>query len=144
MCISHNPIPQAKQGTTIREVEIKLLLLLCFYVLVWTDVIAITVATMIEADDYRNTLTEYFTCEAAGVEGCPRDSFEGFDVVSKTVAYSLVSLYPGIFLIYFVNKKCRYICTQSTATANSTGSNASVRTHNYPHTHTRTDLYTHS
>ena len=96
-----------KQGFTKRQVEIKIILLLCCYVIIWADVISVTVATLIEAEDYTNTLTENFTCEAAGVERCPKGAFEKFDVVSRIIAYALSGLYPAIFLIYFVSvKKC--------------------------------------
>ena len=78
------------------------------------------VATLIEAEDYTNTLTEYFTCEAAGVEGCPRGAFEKFDVVSKIIAYALIGLYPAIFLVYFVSVK--KTCGKSRTAINSTAS----------------------
>ena len=94
-----------KQGFTKRQVEIKIILLLCCYVIIWADVIGVTVATLIDTEDYTNTLTEYFTCEAAGVEGCPKEAFEKFNVVSKIIAYILIGLYPITFLIYFVSVK---------------------------------------
>ena len=117
-----------KQGFTKRQVEIKIILLLCCYVIIWADVIAVTVATLIEAEDYKNTLTEYFTCEAAGVEGCPRGAFEKFDVVSKIIAYALIGLYPAIFLVYFVSVK--KTCGNSRTSINSTGTSASVLSRN--------------
>ena len=85
-----------------RQVEVKILLLLLCYIVVWTDAIGVTVATLIEAQDYSNTLVEHFTCEATGTEECSRGSFTQFDVISKLIATFLISLYPGIFLIYFV------------------------------------------
>ena len=88
--------------------EVKILLLLLCYVLVWTDAIGVTVATLIEANDYRNTLVDYFTCEATGTEECPRGTFSQFDVISKLIASFLIALYPGIFIIYFVRlRRCR-------------------------------------
>ena len=97
-----------KRRDSKRQVEVKILLLLLCYIVVWTDAIGVTVATLIEAQDYRNTLVEYFTCEASGTEDCPRGTFEQFDVVSKLIASFLIGLYPGIFLIYFFRLcKCR-------------------------------------
>ena len=122
-----------QQGFTKRQVEIKILLLLCCYIIIWTDVFAVLVATVIEAEAYRNTLTEYFTCEVAGTEECSRGGFEQFDVPSKTIAYALIGLYPAIFLIYFVSVKkslCINICRRSRIAANSTGTSASVLSRN--------------
>ena len=94
-----------KQGFTKRQVEIKIILLLCCYVIIWADAISVNVATLIEDEDYTNTLIENFTCEEAGVERCPKGAFEKFDVVSKIIAYILIGLYPATFLIYFVGIK---------------------------------------
>ena len=117
-----------QQGFTKRQVEIKILLLLCCYIIIWTDVFAVLVAGIIEAEAYRNMLKEYFTCEAAGTE-CSRAGFEQFDVPSKTIANAFISLYPAIFLIYFVSVKkslCTNICRRSRTAANSTGTSASL------------------
>ena len=89
---------------------------------------AVLVATIIEDEAYRNTLKEYFTCEAAGTE-CSRAGFEQFDVPSKTIANAFISLYPAIFLIYFVSVKkslCTNICRRSRTAANSIGTSASL------------------
>lgn len=128
MCLLQEWMCSKKQDFTKRQVEIKILLLLCCYVLIWADVIGVSVATLIEAEDYLNTLTEYFTCEAAGVEGCPKGAFESFGVVSKTIAYALIGLYPAIFLVYFVSVK--NTCRNSRTTINSTGTSASVLSRN--------------
>jgi hypothetical protein len=114
-----------------RQVEIKILFLLCCYCIVWSDAIAVNVATLIEAEDYRNALVEEFTCEAAGIGGCPQDTFERFDIISKTIAYALIGIYPAIFLIYFVKKRLHTCtCCSRTATTNSTGSSASAPSRN--------------
>ena len=117
-----------KQGSTKRQVNIKIILLLCCYAIIWADAIAVNVATLIEAEDYDNTLTEYFTCEAAGVEGCSKEAFQKFDIVSKIIAYSLIGLYPAIFLVYFVNVK--KTCGKLRKAINSTGTSASVLSRN--------------
>ena len=83
-------------------------------------------ATLIEARDYRNTLVEYFTCEASGTEECPRGTFEQFDIVSKLIASFLIALYPGIFLIYFA-KQCK--CKRSLDISTS-GTSESVLSRN--------------
>ena len=90
---------------------------------------AVLVATIIEAEAYRNTFTEYFTCEAAGTGECSRAGFEQFDVPSKTIANAFISLHPAIFLIYFVSVKkslCTNICRWSRTAANSIGTSASL------------------
>ena len=107
---------------TKRQVEVKILFLLCCYIIIWSAAIGVVVATLIEADDYRNTLIEYFTCEASGTLECSREVFERFDILSKLIASSLIGLYPGIFLVYFVKKTS---CGKP-PTVNSTGTNASV------------------
>ena len=109
-----------------REVEIKIIFLLCCYVIIWADAIAVTAATLIEAEDYDNTLTEYFTCEEAGVEGCSKEAFQKFDIVSKIIAYALIGLYPAIFLVYFVRKPCGNSRTE----INGRGIRASVLSRN--------------
>ena len=110
--------------------EVKILLLLLCYIIVWTDAIGVTVATLIEAQDYRNTLIEYFTCEASGTEECPRGTFEQFDIVSKLIAAFLISLYPGIFLIYFVRQcKCKRSQDISFSGTSETVLSRSIRIH---------------
>ena len=98
------------------QVEVKILLLLCCYLFIWSDAIGVTVATLLEADEYRDTLFDYLTCQAPGTEDCSLRVFERFDVVSKTIASALIGLYPAIFLIYFVRVKrstCRYPANNS-------------------------------
>ena len=114
-----------RQHNTKRQVEIKILLLLCCYLVTWSDTIGVAVAALIEADNYRDTLKEYFTCEASGTLECERNSFERFDIVSKLIASALIGLYPAIFLIYFVKvKSCRLSCKQIRSPAtNSIGTN---------------------
>lgn len=107
---------------TKRQVEIKILFLLCSYIIIWSDVIGVIVASLVEAEDYRNTLVEHFTCEASGTGECSRDVFKRFDIISKLIASSLIGLYPAIFLIYFVKiRPCR-----KSPTVSSIGTNASV------------------
>jgi hypothetical protein len=119
-----------RQGSAKRQVEVKILLLLLCYIIVWTDAIGVTVATLIEAQDYRNTLVEYFTCEASGTEECPRGTFEQFDIVSKLIAAFLISLYPGIFLIYFVRQcKCKRSQDISFSGTSETVLSRSIRIH---------------
>ena len=98
------------QNNIQRPVEIKILILLFCYIVIWTDVIAVNTATLIEADEYRDALTDYFTCEAVGIGKCSRNIFQSFEIESKTVAYNLIGIYPAIFLIYFVGT--RNCCTQ--------------------------------
>ena len=110
-----------QQGFSKRQVELKIFFLLCCYCIIWTDIIAVNVATLIEADDYRRAVIEKFTCEAAGIGGCPQDTFEKFDIVSKIIAYILVGVYPATFLIYFVKKGS---LTRTCSKMNSIGSTA--------------------
>ena len=119
-----------KPSITKRQVEIKILFLLCCYCIIWSDVIAVNVATLIESNDYRNAIIEHFTCEAAGVGGCPQDTFERFDIVSKTIAYALIGIYPAIFLVYFAKKRLHTCSCLRTATMTSTGSSASAPSRN--------------
>ena len=101
--------------------EIKILLLLLGYIIVWADIIGVTVATLIEAQDFANTLVNHFTCEAIGTEECSRQSFTKFDEPSKLIATFLVALYPGIFIIYFVKLSwCRK--TKDTSVLNTSES----------------------
>lgn len=105
---------------TKRQVELKVLFLLCSYIIIWSDVIGVIVATLIEAEDYRNTLVEHFTCEASGSQECRRDVFGRFDIVSKLIASFLIGLYPGIFLIYFAKRiPCRKSPTINSTVTNS-------------------------
>lgn len=100
--------------TTKRQVEIKVLFLLCFYIVIWTDIFVTITATLVEGEEYVRVLTEYFTCEATAPGNCSKSVFDKFDICSKTLAYCLVALYPAIFLIYFVGvKKRKPIRTQS-------------------------------
>ena len=100
--------------TTKRQVEVKVLFLLCFYILIWTDIFVVITATLVDREEYKKTLTEYFACEAVATGNCSKDVFDKFDIGSKTLAYFLVALYPAIFLIYFVGvKKCKPKHTQS-------------------------------
>lgn len=107
-----------------RQGEVKILLLLLCYIIIWTDTIGVTVATLIEAQNYTNTLEEYFTCEAPGSDDeCPRGTFAQFDVISKLIAGLLIALYPGIFLIYFTRLRC---CGRRSNEPRFSGSSESV------------------
>ena len=117
MCINFMP---SHQKSTQRQVEIKILILLLLYFIVWTDVVVVNIATLIEANEFRDALTDYFTCEAVGIGECSRSVFQSFEIESKTVAYSLVGLYPAIFLIYFISiRNCCAYCMRKRNRANT-------------------------
>ena len=61
---------------TNRQVEIKILLILCSYFIIWSSVIISSMVPIIEADEHQNTLEEYFTCEASGTQECEQQSIE--------------------------------------------------------------------
>ena len=112
-----------RQHNTKRQVEIKILLLFCCYLVIWSDIIGVTVARLIEADDYKDRIMEYFTCEASGTLECERNFF---DTTSRLFASVIVSLYPAIFLIYFVKTKNSLLCSKQCRFHASSGTSTSV------------------
>ena len=97
---------------TNRQVEIKILLILCSYFVIWSGIIILNIATIIEADGHQNTLEEYFTCEASGTQECEQQSIEGLDTVLRLIIFVLVSFYPATFLIYFMKVKYSLLTCQ--------------------------------
>ena len=90
---------------TNRQVEIKILLILCSYFVIWSSLIISIMVPIIEADEHQNTLEEYFTCEASGTQECEQQSTEGLDKVTRFITLLFVNFYPASFLIYFVKVK---------------------------------------
>ena len=99
-----------KQHYTKRQVEVKILLLFCFYLVIWTSAIAIFTNGLIKVNDYREKVVEQFICEAPGTEECPRGNT---DVVPDMIFIALTSLYPATFLIHLVKLRKGYLkCRQ--------------------------------
>jgi len=88
--------------------EIKIIIIICYYLPVALYAVSVAVITIHEADPFIAQLKNYFLCEANGVSGdevCSKKQFAQFDSGSKVFAHILIGSYPAIFLIYAVQLK---------------------------------------
>ena len=86
-------------------VQIKVLFLVCYYItIILLTVIYVTI-TARDTARYTAAITDYFLCESTTDDQvCSRKQLEQFNYPGlATLAYSLVSLYPTVNLIYAVN-----------------------------------------
>ena len=99
------------RGSTRRNAsvaEIKIITIICYYLLVALYAVSVAVITIHETDPFVAELKNYFLCEANGVSGaevCSKKQLAQFDSGSKVFAHILIGSYPAIFLIYAVQLK---------------------------------------
>ena len=90
-------------------VELKVFILLCYYVVLGVVVVAsyTTTAGDTAVNNFSAELASYFLCEITGVipgKVCSRQGFEAFINPAFSIAgYMLVGLYPVVNLIFAIN-----------------------------------------
>ena len=96
---------KSSSTTRARPAQIKIVIIICFYLLMAIYTVSVSVATLNEIDPFLTEATNYYLCEASGVSktgNCSRNGFNQFDSVSKVFAYIIMGVYPLIFLVYIV------------------------------------------
>ena len=97
----------SKASTMIGSAERKLLIILCYYVLLVVISLTGFTVSLRSSGLYIGALLEYMQCEATGVDPenpCNRASFEEQTYPGlTTLAYVLLWIFPAVNLIFAVN-----------------------------------------
>ena len=97
----------SKASTMIGSAERKLLIILCYYVLLVVISLTGFTVSLRSSGLYIGALLEYMQCEATGVDPenpCSRASFEEQTYPGlSTLAYVLLWIFPAVNLIFAVN-----------------------------------------
>lgn len=104
-CLKSTGSNRSKANTA----EIKILIIIVYYILLTLYAITISIVTFLERDSFIEELKQYFLCEANGAQeaamNCSKVQLDQFDGVSKVFAHILIGSYPVIFLVYIVQLK---------------------------------------
>ena len=97
----------SKHPFQIGTAERKLLIILCYYILLAIVALTGVSVPLRNAEQLTNALTEYWQCEAAGIDHenpCNRASIEQqSNPALITIAYVLLWIFPAVNLIFAVN-----------------------------------------
>ena len=87
--------------------EAKVLLIIMYHLILGVAVLTIFIRSILDVATDKMAELEYFRCESQGAPSnniCDRNSVKG-DLISTTIAFILLGLYPAFNLIYTINIK---------------------------------------